>query len=254
MLQIAALGSGSRGNAFVVRAQGTTILVDCGFSAQETTRRLQLIDCDPHQLSAIFVTHEHQDHSGGVGVVSRRYALPVWATGGTSRQSRWGAVAQFNRVSAGSVVQVGALTIESFQLVHDASEPVQFIVGHGDRRIGILTDTGTLNAEAMQMAHRCDGLVLEANHDAGMLRDGPYPPSLKRRVGGQYGHLSNSQARAVLASLTPGRLQWIAAAHLSEQNNKPELVVDQLKPQSERLGARLVVAHQERGLAWQTVK
>jgi phosphoribosyl 1,2-cyclic phosphodiesterase len=254
MLRIAALGSGSRGNAFLIEDDTTCVMLDCGFSAQEATKRLQRLDREPADISAILVTHEHQDHAGGVGVFARRYDVPVWATAGTAAVARWGDIEVINQVQAGEAWALGELTIVPFRLSHDAREPVQYAVRKAQLQVGILTDTGTLNPEAMAVLPECDGLILEANHDLGMLQSGPYPPRLKQRVGGSYGHLSNAQARAALGGLSPGRLQFVVAAHLSEKNNHPARVTEQLAGPCARLGVPLHLADQDQGLAWMTLE
>ncbi len=249
-MRFASLGSGSRGNATLVEAGDTLLLVDCGFSVAETRRRLERLGHSPEALAGILVTHEHGDHIRGVAPLARRYGLPVWLTAGTAGQcpdTDFGDLRLFN---GHDPFEIGGIRVEPFPVPHDAREPCQFVFGDGACRLGLLTDTGSLTEHILRSLAGCDGLVLECNHDERMLAEGPYPPMLKRRVGGRFGHLSNTQAAQLLAGLDTSRLRHLVAAHLSEKNNRPQLAVAAL---SAALGCEpgwIQVADQDEGLGW----
>lgn len=248
-MRFAALGSGSRGNALLVEAGQTLLLVDCGFSLRETERRLQRLDRCAEQISAILVTHEHSDHASGVALLSRRHRIPVWSTAGT-RAACGPDLAHAQVFSSHESFVLGDLEVHPFPVPHDAREPVQFVFHDGRCRLGQLTDTGTLTPHIEAQLAACDGLLLECNHDRAMLAQGPYPPPLKARVGGDYGHLSNEQAARLLGRLDGSRLQHVVAAHLSEKNNTPVLARQALGA-ALGCGAEWIgLAGQDDGLAW----
>ena len=218
-LRFASLGSGSRGNACVVESGTTRVLLDCGFSVAEVDRRLARLGLDGGELHAILVTHEHSDHLSGVARLSRRYRLPVWLTSGTLSASR---DADYHRVELfhpHDAFEVGDLQLQPFPVPHDAREPAQFVFSDGGRRLGQLTDTGSITPHIERMLTGLDALVLECNYEPELLRRGPYPPALKARVGGDYGHLGNDQAAILLERLDTARLNWLIGAHVSEKNN-----------------------------------
>lgn len=220
-LRFASLGSGSRGNACVVESGATRVLLDCGFSVAEVDRRLARLGLDGGDLDAILVTHEHSDHLSGVGRLSRRYRLPVWLTPGTLSACR---DADFHRAELfhpHELFEVGDLQLQPFPVPHDAHEPAQFVFSDGERRFGQLTDSGSITPHIERMLARLDALVLECNYEPELLRCGPYPPALKARVGGDFGHLGNDQATVLLRRLDTSRLGWLIGAHLSEKNNTP---------------------------------
>ena len=250
-MRFAWLGSGSRGNAGLIEAGQTRLLLDCGFTAKETERRLARLGLEPADLAGVLVTHEHRDHIAGVSVLARRHRLPVWMTPGTHRQAGdLGELPGLALFNCHEPFAVGDLQVEPFPVPHDAREPSQFVFSDGARRLGVLTDAGRSTPHVEAVLAGCDGLLLECNHDADMLADGPYPPTLKARVGGGHGHLSNAQAAELLGRLDTARLQHIAALHLSEENNRPGLA-------REALGAALgcgpdwvATAGQAEGLDW----
>ena len=235
MIRFALLGSGSRGNATLVECGRTRILVDCGFSVREAERRLSAIQVDPATIDAILVTHEHGDHIRGVWPFARRHGLPVWMTPGTAIACELHPGDDFHPVVPEEPFAIGDLHVTPFAVPHDAREPCQYRFDDGDRMLGMLTDTGSLTPHIRDMLGGCHGLILECNHDPDLLAVGPYPPSLKRRVGGDYGHLSNGQAAELLTDIATGRLQRLVGAHLSEKNNTP---VHAARALAEALGCR----------------
>lgn len=223
-MRFASLGSGSRGNALVVEVKQTRLLLDCGFGIRETVARLSRLDLQPEDLAGILITHEHADHIGGAVRFARRFALPVWLTHGTfTNHALAQTLPDFRLIDGHSAFQAGEIEVQPFPVPHDAREPVQYAFSCGSRRLGVLTDTGGSTPHIEAILSGCDALVLECNHDPDMLRDGPYPPMLKQRVAGRFGHLDNGMAARLLASLDSSKLQHLIAAHLSEKNNTPEL-------------------------------
>ena len=249
-LRFAFLGSGSRGNGLLVQAGQTCVLVDCGFSANEAERRLQRLGCDPAALSAIVVTHEHGDHIGGVARLARRHQLTVWMTMGTRASGRCKGCSTVGTFSAHEPFVIGDLEIQPYPVPHDAREPSQFVFSDGQRRLGLLTDAGGITPHIEACLNGVDALLLECNHDAGMLATGRYSPQLKRRVGGRFGHLSNDQAADLLGRMDHSRLQHLVAAHLSQENNTPELAAAALADAIGCAPGWITIADQELGLDW----
>jgi phosphoribosyl 1,2-cyclic phosphodiesterase len=250
-LRFASLGSGSRGNATLVGVDDTWVLVDCGFPAREFEARCAKLGFDPARLSVILVTHEHGDHTRGVGAVARRFDLPVCLSHGTWHNSRLGKLSETRRFAAhDGRFRVGSLEVEPVPVPHDAREPIQFVFRHGQHAIGLLTDLGSLTPRVLAAYDGVDALLLECNHDPAMLASGPYPPSLQARVGGRFGHLANQQAAQFLASIHLGRLRHLVAGHLSEQNNRPELARAALQDVASGLDDRLSLLLQDQVSGW----
>lgn len=224
-MRFASLGSGSRGNALLIEAGSTRLLLDCGFGPRETISRLSRLGLSPDDLSGILVTHEHSDHIAGAFKLALRHGLALWMTHGTyagAPQGR-GDCPRLELIDSHQAFQVGDLEIQPFPVPHDAREPVQFVFTDGRHRFGVVTDLGSTTPHVERMLDRCDALVLECNHDADMLERGDYPAQLKRRIAGRFGHLDNAASAALLAALDTARLQHLVAAHLSQQNNTPGL-------------------------------
>lgn len=252
MIRFAMLGSGSKGNATLIEQGGTRILIDCGFNIRETERRLAALGIEAGSLAAIVVTHEHGDHLGGVARVARRHRIPVWMTYGTCKAWRDPEVPHLIRFSPHQRFAIGSLAIEPYPVPHDANEPCQYVVSAdaGGPRIGILSDAGHISPHMRSVLAGCDALMLECNHDPQMLRDGPYHESLKRRVGGDRGHLANAQAAALLRDYETARLQHLVLTHLSETNNRPDLALAAVRDAIGGDHPGLRCAHQEQGLGW----
>ncbi|MHA7817078.1 MAG: MBL fold metallo-hydrolase [Pseudohaliea sp.] len=249
-MRVASLGSGSKGNGTVVASGATCLLIDCGFSLRETTRRLARLGLAPDDLDAILVTHEHSDHAAGVGTLSRGHAIPVYASHGTLASGRLGECAALERFNAGEVFTVGSMTVRSVAVPHDAREPCQYRLAAGGCELGVLTDLGSVTPHVVDAYRGCQGLVLEFNHDTAMLAAGEYPPALKRRVGGDWGHLNNRQASRLLAALDGPALQHLVIAHMSEQNNSRAAVREVLAAEHPAWLERAHWACQGDGFGW----
>jgi phosphoribosyl 1,2-cyclic phosphodiesterase len=225
-LRVVVLGSGSGGNAVVVESGAHRILIDAGFSSRELTRRLALVAVEPESLSALLLTHEHEDHCRGAARFARRHRLPVFATAGTLREVRLDdeAARGATVLRSGEPCEVAGFLVEPFLLPHDAREPIGVVLEDGaGRRLGLIADCGTYTHLAWARLRQLDVLVMETNHDLDMLRNGPYPWPLKQRVAGRHGHLSNREAAAGLPELLCERLRWVVLYHLSRTNNLPAL-------------------------------
>ncbi len=252
-MRFASLGSGSRGNGTLIEAGATRLLLDCGFSVKETQARLARLGCVAEDLTAIVVTHEHSDHIGGVAALARRFGLPVWLTAGTFEACRgiWnGYTPDVHVFSSHAAFAIDGIEVSPFPVPHDAREPCQFVFSDGYTRIGVLTDTGSITPHIEACLGGCHALLLECNHDIDMLRNGSYPPPLKARIAGQYGHLDNATAAGLLSRLDTAWLQYLAAVHLSEKNNHPELVRAALSHALDCDGDWIKIADQDRGLNW----
>lgn len=253
-MRFAALGSGSRGNAWLVEGAGTRVLIDCGFGPREMARRLARCGVAPESVSAVLVTHEHADHIGGAVACSRRHGWHLHLTAGTRASVRHDErLAGANQISGQVSFGIDGLEIKPFTVPHDAREPVQFVVSDGNSNIAILTDAGHVTDHMVKMLNGCNALVIECNHDSGMLMSGRYPLALKRRIGGDWGHLDNQAAASLLTRIDRSRLRSVVAAHLSEENNRPELARGALAAAMGCEAAWIAVADQENGLAWRDV-
>lgn len=229
MLRFRSLGSGSTGNATLVEATSggrtSRLLIDCGFALKQLDVRLARVGLAAGDIDAVFITHEHGDHIGCARALSRRERTPVWmsegtwlATGGHDYDGR------LHLACDGIEIVVGDLSVQPFTVPHDAREPLQLRCTDGARSLGILTDLGHATPHVLARLMGLQALLLEFNHDSDMLAGSAYPAFLKQRVGGNYGHLSNVAAAAIARSVHHGGLRHVVAAHLSEQNNRPEIV------------------------------
>ncbi len=223
-MQICMLASGSRGNSVYISVGGTSLLIDAGLSGIEIERRMKARNLDIKNLNAIIVSHEHSDHIQGVGILARRYQLPVYISSQTlgSAAAQLGAMQQIHHFSCGTEFTVCDLSIRPFSISHDASDPAGFTIGSNGHKIGIATDLGIATAMVRQHLKDCCCLILEANHDIPMLEEGPYPWSVKQRVKGRTGHLSNESSRELLMDVMHDQMTHVILAHLSETNNTPE--------------------------------
>ena len=255
MIRFRSLGSGSAGNATLVEASSgittTRLLVDAGFSLRELELRLARAALGFADLDAIFVTHEHGDHIGCAVALSVRHGLPLWMSRGT-----WRAIAEpiappgLRFARDDEAIAVGDLELLPFTVAHDAAEPLQLRCSDGSASVVVLTDLGSITPHMLEHVAGCDALLLECNHDAGMLAASRYPPSLKARIGGRFGHLNNATAAEILARCMGPRLRHVVAAHLSRENNHPDLVRAALAACWSGDGREVVVAHPAQGFDW----
>jgi len=254
-VRFASLGSGSEGNALVVEAGRTRLMLDCGFPARETMQRLERAGLECSDLSGIIVTHEHGDHGDGVFPLARRLGIPVWLTHGTLaalREASSGVDEEcsFELIDPQRAFAAGDLMVEPFTVPHDAREPVQFVLSDGAHRLGVLTDTGHSTSCIESSLSGCDALVLECNYDSTMLARGPYPQALKARIASRLGHLDNDCSAALLGRLDRSRLKHVIAAHLSSTNNTPELARAALARALACEPEWITVATQDEGFDW----
>lgn len=251
-MRFASLGSGSEGNALVVEAGRSRILLDCGFSATETVRRLARLNLEPAAIDAILVTHEHADHVGGVARFSRKFGIPVYLTYGTyaATVAGTGDLSDVTIIDSHTPFAVGDVEIFPYPVPHDAREPAQFVFGDGALRLGVLTDAGSSTPHIEATLSGLDALVIECNHDRDLLLGGSYPEHLKRRIAGRYGHLDNGQAAQIVAAIDRQSLQHVVAAHLSQRNNRPELACAALAGALGCAPEWIGVASQDDGFGW----
>ncbi len=237
----------------MVEAGETRLLLDCGFSVKETVLRLARLALQPEQIAGIVVTHEHDDHARGAFKLAARYQIPVWLTHGSYRMcERYFASQPVNVhiIDAHTAFSIQDIEVHPYPVPHDAREPAQFVFGDGERKLGILTDVGSVTPHIIHMLQRCDGLLLECNHDLDMLRTGPYAYALKKRVGGRLGHLDNQTSAQLLQQLDNSKLKHVVAAHLSEKNNTPALARQALSQALSCDPEWIGIAAQDEGLAW----
>jgi phosphoribosyl 1,2-cyclic phosphodiesterase len=234
MIRFKSLGSGSSGNATIVQGRSETqlthLLVDCGLGIRQLDARLGQAGMLADQIDAIFITHEHGDHIGCARQLALRDRIPVWMSHGTYVALGEPDFRGLLRIACDMVdIEVGALHVRPFTVPHDAREPLQLTCGDGANRLGLLTDLGHATSHVLEQLASCGTLLLECNHDPALLAASAYPPFLKRRVGGAYGHLANDAAGAIAQAMLPhGVLKQVVAAHLSEQNNRPDLAREAL--------------------------
>jgi phosphoribosyl 1,2-cyclic phosphodiesterase len=255
VLRFKSLGSGSAGNATVIQARSestlTHLLVDCGLGIRQLDARLGQAGMLAEQIDAIFITHEHADHIGCARRLALRERIPVWMSQGTYSALGEPDLDGLLRLARdGEVIEVGALQVRPFTVPHDAREPLQLTCTDGAARLGVLTDLGHATSHVLEQVAGCATLLLECNHDAQMLAASSYPAFLKRRVGGAYGHLANAAAAQIARSVQPGGLKQVVAAHLSEQNNRPELARQALAAALGCAEEDILVADRASGSGW----
>jgi phosphoribosyl 1,2-cyclic phosphodiesterase len=241
------LASGSKGNAIFISDGHTSILVDAGLSGIEIERRLRKRGLSPEKLDAILVSHEHADHIHGVGVLSRRFKLPVYISGKTKRaaHTHLGNIHKMISFECGSGFKINTLTIHPFSVSHDAEDPAGFTLQRNGSKIGIATDLGHATSLVKSHLRQCNLLILEANHDPTMLIDGPYPWPLKQRIQSRVGHLSNEDSKKLLCEVKHNSLSCVILAHLSETNNTPQKALSEVGQALTDCKARLDVALQD---------
>ena len=246
-LAVCILASGSKGNATFISDGPTSILVDAGLSGIEIERRLKSRGLCPEKLDGILVSHEHADHIQGVGVLSRRYNLPVYISPKTQKalQTQLGNVPDLINFECGVTFMIKTLTVHPFAISHDAKDPAGFTVKQNGAKIGIATDLGVATTVVKEHLKACDLLILEANHDVTMLMEGPYPWPLKQRIKSRTGHLSNEDSKNLLYELKHDRLVYVILAHLSETNNTRHKALNRVQEALAHCKTRIDVATQD---------
>jgi phosphoribosyl 1,2-cyclic phosphodiesterase len=240
-LYITSLASGSNGNCYYIGNEHEAVLIDAGISCRETERRMSRLTLSMRKIRAIFISHEHTDHTRGSEVISRKYNIPVYITAATHRNSRlWIDPQLVKPFYTDDPVNIGGLSIHAFAKRHDASEPHSFTVTGNGTTVGVLTDIGTACEHVVRHLSQCHAAFLEANYDEKMLEEGRYPLFLKRRIRGDDGHLSNHQALELFTTHKPPFMSLLVLSHLSAQNNSPQLVYDLFSRHAN--GTRIVVA------------
>ncbi len=248
-IQYCSLGSGSKGNGTLIASGDCIILVDCGFSVKESLRRLALKGVLPEQLSAILVTHEHFDHLSGVAALSNKYSIPVWINRGTSLHPKCDSIKNVKLFNTHDAFKLGTFNVQPVAVPHDSREASQFVFSVNSLSIGLLTDVGHITKHIIDAYNQCDVLLLEFNYDPKMLSQGPYPYSLKERVSGSLGHLSNQQALEMLESVDLRKMHQLVVMHISEKNNSVELIVKTLNKLS-LTSSDYFIANQAEGFDW----
>ena len=254
MLRFKSLGSGSSGNATVVEAMGLLplrVLIDCGLGIRQLQARLAEAGLQPEDINAIFITHEHGDHIGCARALALRYRIPVWMSQGT--HAAIGAPdfdGLLHTARDGKVIDLGGLELTPFTVPHDAREPMQLSCSDGSAKLGVLTDLGHATSHVLSHLKGCDAMLLECNHDTALLEQSPYPAFLKRRVSGDYGHLSNAAAADIARTVMHRGFKHLVAGHLSTQNNRPELAQSAVAGALGCNNEDIVVAGASSGTPW----
>jgi phosphoribosyl 1,2-cyclic phosphodiesterase len=240
-LYLASLNSGSNGNCYYISNGMEAVLIDAGISCRETERRMIRLGLSIRSVKAIFISHEHTDHTRGAEVLSRKYSIPVYITAATYRSSRLNLESQVVRpFTAGIPVHFGDLSVNPFSKWHDASEPHSFTVSSNGITAGVFTDIGTACEHVVHHLSQCHAAFLEANYDEEMLENGHYPLFLKKRIRGMEGHLSNDQALELFTTHRPSWMELLVLSHLSAKNNHPDLVHEIFSRHAN--GTKIVVA------------
>jgi len=256
-LRFASLASGSSGNCLVAEAGGTVVMLDCGLALTETERRLARAGLEPSQVKALLVTHEHGDHACGAFDFAAAHGVELYLTHGTlaALKAEGKAVDGVKTclITAREGFAVDSVEVNPFTVPHDAREPVQYVLSDGAARLGVLTDVGTTTPHVERMLSGLDALVLECNYDRDMLWSGAYPKWLKERIAGPFGHLDNRDSERLLAALDRSRLKHVIGAHLSQQNNRPELVRAALARAMGCDEGWIGLATQDDGFAWRSI-
>ena len=252
-MKVAVLASGSSGNAVWVSSGSTAVLIDAGVSGRRISQAAEGLGLDTTQLSAVLVTHEHSDHVSGLGPVTRKFDVPACATAGTHAaiDRRLGKCPGRTVVEAGTDFEIGDLLVSPFAISHDCAEPVGYSVSDGRTVVAVATDLGVVSHPVRHRIGRADCVVLEFNHDEKMLLDGGYPWFLKQRIMSNEGHLSNEAAARELVLLTDGPMSTLVLAHISRENNTPDLALATARDALERAGRAdvdVLLAEQDRAM------
>jgi len=223
--------SGSNGNCIFVQVGRTRLLIDAGISGKRAEGRMAARGQDIRRVDALLLSHDHSDHTQAAGIYQRKFGLPIWATAGTLHacRSQLGPLHEVHTFDSGEVFRIGEATVHTIGTPHDGFDGVCFVIEHRGKRLGILTDLGFVFPELVELLPHLDAVYLESNYDPDMLARGPYPPMLQDRIRGDGGHLANAEAGRLVRDFTDGKLQWVALAHLSEQNNTPSVALSTVR-------------------------
>ena len=253
-MEFCSLGSGSSGNSFIVKNNQTILMVDCGFGLKETIDRLERYQIKPNQISAILLTHEHEDHIKGAFSLANKFQIPIYLSYGTYQmcQKKINDRYQINfeLIRNFDSFMIENVLVSPIPVPHDAREPCQFRFDCQDKSIAIITDLGKITKHVVEKLSKVNLLVLEFNHDEKMLNSSDYPDSLKKRINGHYGHLENKESLKLLESINHLDLQWVIAAHLSEKNNHIALVKKMIFEIVDKKNSNVGIIDQELGLEW----
>jgi phosphoribosyl 1,2-cyclic phosphodiesterase len=256
-LRFASLASGSSGNCLVAEADGTVVLLDCGLSLTETERRLARLGLEPSRVTGILVTHEHSDHAAGTFEFAAAHRVTVYLTHGTLAALKAEGKAldgvPLCMVNGRQSFFIDGLQLTPFTVPHDAREPVQYVLSDGAARLGVITDVGISTPHVEKMLSALDALVLECNYDYDLLWNGGYPRWLKERIAGPFGHLDNLESERLLSAIDRSKLKHIIGAHLSQQNNRPELARAALARAMNCEESWVGLATQDDGFDWRTI-
>lgn len=256
-MRFASLGSGSMGNSLLVELKQTRLLLDCGFGLRETETRLTRLNASPDKITGILVTHEHDDHAGGVFKLANKYRIPVYFSHGTLAMTKRflpkSQLFPIHIIDSHTNFCINDIEVTPFPVPHDAREPIQFVFSDGSSKLGVLTDTGCSTPHIEATLNACDALVLECNHDMDLLMNGIYSRSLKNRISGRLGHLENKVAANILGRLDNSKLKHIIAAHLSAQNNHPDFARSALANILHCENSWVGIADQENGFDWRSI-
>jgi phosphoribosyl 1,2-cyclic phosphodiesterase len=257
LLRFASLASGSKGNCLVAESGSTRVLIDCGLNLRDTERRLARLGLEPSGISAILITHEHGDHASGAFGFAAAHRVAVYLTHGTlTALQAEGPLTDGVRIHAvhgKDEFSVDGIEVRPFTVPHDAREPVQYVLSDGNARLGVLTDIGISTSHVEKTLSGLDALVLECNYDRELLWNGSYPRWLKERIGGPFGHLDNRDSASLLGALDRSRLKHVIGAHLSQQNNRPELARAALAGAMGCDQGWIGIATQEEGFGWREI-
>ena len=241
MIRFQSIVSGSSGNCTLVCCNNTKILIDCGISGKKVTAYLNDVGINPCDLDGIFVTHEHIDHTNGVGVMSRKFNIPIIASEGTWEGMQIGNISDSNKVvfDKNKVWEIGNISVTPFDIPHDAIQPTGYIIKVEDKKLAVATDIGHITDTVTDSLSGCDAVILEANYDDHMLQTGPYPQNLKARISGARGHLANKDAGSLASYLVKNGTKHIMLGHLSNENNSPEIAFSEVARELEFGGLNL---------------
>jgi len=256
-MKFCSLGSGSMGNSYVVAHDEQILLIDCGFNISEFQKRLKKLEIDPLSVTALLLTHEHNDHSKSIFSIAYKYNLPIYLTHGTFKMCKkkinTNKDNKFIFIKLLEDFKIGKINITPIPVPHDAREPVQFKFEYCHKKIAIISDLGFGNQMLIDQIKKVDALILESNHDDSLLAKSKYPKSLKDRISGKYGHLSNTESAKILDLIDTKNLLWLGASHLSKENNTFDLVKSSWRKVLKNNSIGINIIEQDNVTNWVTI-